>query len=377
MVSERPMYMSKDSWSRWVGPPGGLRKSGRSREVAVRRRARGEQHLQALGSLGATCFAQPQDLFDHGLDLLVRHLRVDRAMVSSVTGRGVEHLWCAGAPADLGAAAPPEHDPSQPFCSQVLAPPEATLVIPDARIDPGWAQHPVWRSLGIRAFVGAPLRSSGKPVGVLSVQSESAHVWRASEVALVDAMAALFGQALEVEALKAKLGQTQEALELAAAVVQDSAMESPGTGLPTRRYLEVWSRGCLEAARRHRELLSLVAWTQPPSPGREEALGRLAGSLRAVDLLADLGQDRFLLVLPRTLRAGAERVLERFRRVLGPLPMGATLWNPLLSPDRDGPALRAAIRRAQAAIPAGQAGAVAWTFLEAGRENPPAGATGW
>jgi hypothetical protein len=340
---------------------------------------REDRHLQALGRLGAASFAQPGDLFDHGLNLLVRELRVDRAMVSSMTGRGLENLWCAGAPAHPGSDAPFPHDPGRNFCSQVLTPPLATLVISDANSDPRWARHPAWRSLGIRAYLGAPLRHSGSPMGVLSVQSESAHPWRRSEVALVDAMAALFGQAMEVEALKAKLWQTQEALDLTAAVVEDSALECPRSGLPTRRYLDVWCKACLESARRCRELLSLVTWTQPRTAERDRGLGRLAGSLRGVDLLMDLGRDRFLLVLPRTLRAGAEIVLERFRRVLGPLAMGATLWNPLLSPDREAATLQPAIRRAQAAIPGGEGreGEVGWAFLEPVRENLLAGAMGW
>jgi len=86
--------------------------------------------------------------------------------------------------------------------------------------------------------------------------------------------------------------------------------------------------------------------------------------------MVDLGRDRFLLVLPRTLRAGAETVLERFRRILGPRPMGATLWNPLLNPDRQAATLQPAIRRAQSADPGGQGtGEVVWTLLEPSREN--------
>ena len=107
-------------------------------------------------------------------------------MVASASGAGLESLWWSGAPAD----------PNQGFCPQVMDPATGTLVIPDARTDPHWAQHPAWRSLGIRAYVGAPLRYSGKPMGVLSVQSESAHAWWPSEVALVDAMAGLFGKAM-------------------------------------------------------------------------------------------------------------------------------------------------------------------------------------
>ena len=51
--------------------------------------------------------------------------------------------------------------------------------------------------------------------------------------------------------------------------------------------------------------------------------------------------------------------------------MGATLWNPVLAPDRDGPTLQPAIRRAQAAAggldrsaPQVDDGKVVWSILE-------------
>jgi GGDEF domain-containing protein len=206
-------------------------------------------------------------------------------------------------------------------------------------------------------------------MGVLSVQSEPARAWQSSEVALVNAMAALFAKTMEVESLKAELARAKEALDLTAAVMEDHALESARTGLPTRRYLDVWCRASLTLARRRRETIALATWIQPPRPERGALLAQLAGSLRGVDLLVDLGRDRFLLVLPRTLRAGAEIVLERFRRVLGPTAMGATLWNPLLSPDRDAETLQPAIRRMQHLQERVGGLEVAWCFLEPSREN--------
>jgi GGDEF domain-containing protein len=335
--------------------------------------------------MGATSFAHPEDLFDHGLNLLVWHLGAQRAMVSSVTGRGLETLWCAGGEGEYRRWAPFPHDPNLSFCPQVLREPMTTLVIDDADADPAWTDHSAWRALGIRAYIGAPLRFSGRTMGVLSVQRETAHVWQPSQVALVNVMAALFAKAMEVEALKAELAQAKETLELTAAVIEDHALESPRTGLPTRRYLELWCKSNLTLARRRREVIALVSWIQPPRPDREKLMLRLAGSLRGVDLLVDMGRERFLLVLPRTLRAGAEIILERFQRALGGRPMGATLWNPLLNPDRDAATLLPAIRRAQIADTgslerAAQGvddGGVAWNFLEPSPENMLGGASQW
>ncbi|MGA2081670.1 MAG: GAF domain-containing protein [Holophaga sp.] len=334
-------------------------------------------HLHALGALGATCFTDPQALFDQGLGLLVRQLGVDRAVLASQAGGELESLWCVEAGAERPGGENRVPEPGLGFCPEVLRQPAATLVISNSAQDPRWKAHPGWQSQGIRAYVGAPLRSSGRTHGVLSVQSEAARVWQPSEIALVNVLAVLLGQALEAESLKAQLAQTQAFLELATAVVEDQSMESRRTGLPSRRFLEIWCRSHLVQARRRREVVALAAWTLASAPGRNEALKQLAASLRGVDLLVDLDRDRFLLVLPRTSRAGAEVVLERVRQVLGPVPVGATLWNPLLEPDRDAPTLEPAIRRAQAAEPGGvearargdHDGTVAWSMLEPDRAS--------
>lgn len=329
-----------------------------------------DDHLHALGALGSTCFPHAEDLFDHGLNLLVRQLGVDRAVVASMTARGLESLWCAGGEGREDGS-PIPHDPDLGFCRQVMREPGATLVIADAEADPAWAGRPGRpdRAPGVRAYVGAPLRFSGGPMGVLSVQSEPARAWQSSEVALVNAMAALFGKAMEVESLKAELARAKEVLDLTAAVMEDHALESTRTGLPTRRYLDVWCRSSLPQARRRREIIALAIWVQPARSERGQMLAELARSMRGVDLLVDLGRDRFLMVLPRTLRAGAEIVLERFRKALGGVAMGATLWNPLLSPDREAETLQPAMRRAQNLLERTGAGEVAWCFLEPSREN--------
>ena len=331
--------------------------------------------LHALAGLGG--FSHPEDLFDQGLELLVRQLQVDRANVASASAAGLENLWSAG-PARA-------QDPNLGFCSLVMQPATGTLVIVDAAADPRWMQHSGWRELKVRAYMGAPLNHSGRTMGVLSVQCGATRQWRRSEVATLNVMAALFAKAMEVEALKVQLWRTQEALDLTSAVVEDNAMESPGSGLPSRRYLEVWCRSNLNQARRRGELIALVTWLQPPGPARARILERVAGSLRGIDLLVDLGRDRYLLVLPRTMQTGAEVVLERVRRILGPVPMGATLWNPMLVPDRDSQSLQLAIRRALAADPGGpdpqgrlaETGAVSWKILEANRESLPEAREEW
>lgn len=332
--------------------------------------------LRTPGAMGSACFTQAEDLYDDGLNLLVRELGADRAMVAAQTVRGLEGLWCAGRAGDSASGAPLTFDPNLSFCPQVLQG-ARTLVIGDAGAETAWLDHAAWRAQGVRSFVGAPLRASGRTLGVLSVQSGTAHVWRPAEITLVNLMAALFAGSMEVEALKIELARAREMLDLTAAVMEDHALESPGSGLPTRRYLDVWCRTNLPEARRRREVIALATWIQPPAPDRDRRLAQLAGSLRGMDLVVELGRSRFLLVLPRTLRAGAELVLERLRSSLGIRELGATLWNPLLGLDREAATLLPAIRRAQLADPGSlercargaDDGGVVWSLLEPSREN--------
>jgi GAF domain-containing protein len=334
-------------------------------------------HLHALGALGAAPCQEAEEVFTRGLDLLVRQLKVDRACLTAQSSLGLEHLWWAVGEGDVLGKRPGALDPNLCFCPQVLVPPNAPLVISDAARDPRWRLHPAWQSLGIRSYLGVPLRRSGRAVGVLSVQHRSARAWKPSHLDLVLVLGQLLGSALETEALRAELTRTQACLDLTAAVVEDQALEDPVTRLATRRYLEIWSQSHLVQARRRQEVIALVAWSLSEVPGRNAGLQQLGRSLRGVDLLVDLGGDRFLMVLPRTSREGVEVTLARVRAILGQVAVGATMWNPLLDPDRSSPTLQPAIRRAQFALAEAverglrgeDYGWVAWSILEADRAS--------
>jgi len=331
------------------------------------------QHLDALGALGETSLSNPGQLIDQGLQLLLRQLGVTRAAVATLDGGTLESLWCAGEP---GACVPERLDPMRNFCAQVLKHPGRTLVVRDAQADPQWREHAAFAELGVAAYLGAPLRHSGALVGVLSAQSLAPRAWKRSEIALVTCMGHLFSKAMEVEAVKYDLWKTRQALDLTSAVVEDSALESPDTGLPNLRYLEVWARSSLYLAKRRGETIALVTWTAPaPDRAGKQALKDLAESLRGEDLLVDLGQGRLLLLLPRTDQAGASLLLERIRLQAGELAMGGTVWNPLLKPDRDSKDLMWALDRAKQAHldsvihSADGHGPVAWKVVEASRAS--------
>ena len=341
----------------------------------------GEDHLTALGEFVERAFPDPAQLFDHGLHLLVQQLHVDRAVMIRVTKLGYEAFWWATADGtDPGA---PIQDPALNFCPKVLQNPARTLVVKDALSDKALQDHSAFRKLGVRAYIGVPLRQSSKAIGVLSVQSARPMAFTRAEIAVVNAMANVFSKTLEIENLKHELHMTREALDLTSAVVEDSALEAMRTRLPNRHYLEIWLKANLYLARRRAEPMSVARWTLAVHPGNRAVLREVADALRGEDLLVDLGQDEFLLLLPRTGILGAEILLERIRARLGPIPMGATLWHPLHRTDRDDLAIHQAAQRALEALQRSRKrgsdvrGDLVWELLEMRSEDLVENTTPW
>jgi len=302
-----------------------------------------KNHLHALGELVDRVFPDPTELFEHGLALLVQQLGVDSAVMSRLTDLGWEAFWWAtptGEQPDLAI-----HEPANSFCPHVLEHPGRTLMIRDATLDPAWKNHSACQ-LGVRAYLGASLNQSGRIMGVLSVTSRRPKAFTRAEIAMVKALANLFGKTLEVEQLKHELHVTRDALDLTTAVVADSALEAPASNLPNLHYLDIWLKANLFLARRRGETMAVVRWRMSLDRGSKKALQEVSDALRGEDLLVDLGQEEFLLLLPRTAQEGAQILLDRARLRLGAVPMGATLWNPIHKADRDDLVLRNAIKRA-------------------------------
>ena len=189
------------------------------------------------------------------------------------------------------------------------------------------------------------VRQLGVPVGTLAVLHSHPFVFAQEDLEFLQSVAGLVGRVLELENLKFELQNAQDSLELSAAVVQDSALESRTSGLPNARFLDVWIKGNLHHGRRYKESLSLALWELREDAPRA-ALRAFSQGLRGNDLLVELAPHRFLLLMPMTLPEGAEVVLARLQADLGHPPMGATLW----MPDRDDLMLRGALLRAGQAL---------------------------
>ncbi len=287
------------------------------RRVAVRTRSQAvlEGHLRAYDQLLRRAAEAAPGLFAHSLEHLRKHLRVDAVLLARPAGEGWAAPW----------QFPEEnrHPPAAPS-RWVMDYPGRTLVVRDARLDGRWAGHPDLKGVGAMAAVS--IWEGGAPGGALIALSAQPRPFTRPELALLHAVSGLLGKALEVEALKVDLHRLQEALALTEAVVEDSALQDGPSGLPNRRYLDIWLKANLYLARRRAEPMTVVRWTQPPKELR--LLRPVAEGLRGEDLLICEGSGRCLLLLPRTPKGGAQVLIRRLRQKLGDLPMAATLWEP-------------------------------------------------
>lgn len=318
---------------------------------SVKHRAGISDHLAALSDLLQDSRTNSARLFEHGLALLVQTLGVDRALLTRVTGLGHEVFWWAVAPrADMSGIF---EAPEKGFCPFLLAHPDRPLMIKDATVEPRWRQSPAYQELGIRAYAGVALKVGDGVLGTLCVQHHASRAFTRAQMSLLTTIGLLMARTLESENLKEELRAALDALELSSAIVEDSALQSPRSGLPNRHYLEIWLRASLFMARRRKEPMVLALWSQPMAPGVKGRLAATSGHLRGEDLLVELSADQYLLLLPHATDSGAEVLLARLRETMGSHPTGATVW----LPDGKDMTLKSALKR------------VAKAFTDANRER--------
>jgi GGDEF domain-containing protein len=320
----------------------------------------GDEHFAALSELLDRVSMDSTQLFDHCLNLLVAQLKAQRVIMTRLTELGFEPFWWAHDPeVTMGGAV--EADCAG-LSARVLDHPRRALVVRNTQEDPQWSQDPECKRLGLGAFIGMALRESGQATGVLSVHFPAPRTFTKGELALVNAVVNLLSKTLEVESLRAELRMTKDALDLTSAVVEDSALQSPATGLPNARYLDVWLKANLYMARRKGEGMAVLVWKLFKSDDTKGLLA-LMNALRGEDLLVDLGRDQVLALLPRTEMGGVFAMMDRLEPWLGNRHIGATLWHPKL----DDPQLQRALARAQEALKTADGGpGLYWKLLPEG-----------
>lgn len=155
----------------------------------------------------------PEDSFDSLTDLATRLLKVSASFISIVDGKRDFYKSQAGFGAPLCDTRQVE---GRTFCHFTLDRRDA-LVIDDTHSDPVWKSVATVESLGVRAYVGVPLRIDGQNIGSFCVIDMQARLWRPDEIEIVVQLARSAERELR---LRAALGVAEASLQNANAMVQ-------------------------------------------------------------------------------------------------------------------------------------------------------------
>jgi diguanylate cyclase (GGDEF)-like protein len=192
---------------------------------------------------------------------------------------------------------------------------QTPIIVPDLHADP----RVLRRDPGVRSGMYTPLVSRRGPIGVLSAYSAEVNGFAAADLHLLTIVAQYIASAVEVS-------QLHEALRTAAATDSLTSLANRRTCMDRLRH-EV-----ARCERTHRPL-SIVLLDLDGLKAINDTYGHAAGdaflveasravtrALRSLDLAARFGGDEFVLVLPETERAEAQRVIARLERIAVPLP---------------------------------------------------------
>lgn len=173
----------------------------------------------------------------------------------------------------------------------------------------------IWCDADVKAAVLAPIPGEGRPWGVLIVGYRHPKTFGPNEMTFIETVASVLGSAIR------KLTYAER--------IQNLAFHDPLTGLGNRRVLEVEAPKILALARRQRFPVALLFLDLDNFGEVNNALGhevgdevlrtvanRLRQATRESDVLARVGGDEFILLLPNAGRREAERVAERINELL-------------------------------------------------------------
>jgi diguanylate cyclase (GGDEF)-like protein/PAS domain S-box-containing protein len=191
---------------------------------------------------------------------------------------------------------------------QAIEKARSAIILEDAQDDPRFER---WGDATyIHGWIGLPLRVRYENIGYLIIDSQQVGAYRQTDADLAQAFADEVAIAIE----NARLFQQ----------VQQLAITDPLTGLYNRRYFTEAANREFDRAQRYHDPLSIIMIDLDRFKQVNDTYGHLAGdralisvanrcqqSLRDVDILARLGGEEFIVLLPQTTLEGAYLVAER------------------------------------------------------------------
>lgn len=272
--------------------------------------------LQTLESLGIL-YSPSEERFDRITGLACKIFDVPIALVSLVAN---ECQWFKSAQGLTAAETPREIS----FCGHAILSNE-TLVVPDASVDPRFADNPLVTSApNIRFYAGHPIEHQGRKLGTLCIIDDKARPFSLSDREDLKSLALWVENEIKVTALSES--QLELIKELGAAKRQ--SMIDPVTKTWSETGMQELLQKEFSRSRREQASASIMVLdidrfkTISESEGEAstdlilmEAAHRLRAAIRPQDVLGRSGTDEFMIYLGDCFANGAagigQRVLAR------------------------------------------------------------------
>jgi diguanylate cyclase (GGDEF)-like protein len=232
-----------------------------------------------------------------------------------------------------------------------------TIYLPDVAKEPRYQEQKRHRP-GTGSFLGVPLRSKGRILGVMNLNRPREDAFSAQEIRLVEAIGAQAALAI----VNARL--YQQTLEV--------SLTDPLTGIPNRRQLFVRLEHELSRSMRFGDPLSVLMIDLDLFKRINDAHGHVVGDgvlrgvalalrrgVRKIDIVARYGGEEFCVVLPKVAKPEAFEVAEKLRRAVavtavpgpdGHDPLTVTISVGVATLDTDAQDVKGLIDKADSAL---------------------------
>ncbi len=262
---------------------------------------RERDRLAALQSFDVLDTPREED-FDR-VTRLVKHIfDVEIAIVSMMDAHRQWYKSALG----VNQTEVPRHET---FC-QIPVVTGVPLIVPDARLDPRFADNPhVTSGFGVRFYAGMPLKTpEGHTIGTLCAIDRRPRTFSDRDLTILQDLA------------RVAMGELQ---------LRQRAAIDPLTGVMSRRSFKEDGARAVSLAARHRYRLTCISFDLDFFKSINDRYGHAAGDkvlsgvsnacsalLRQSDLIGRMGGEEFSILLPHTDRQGGLEVAEKLRNAV-------------------------------------------------------------